>query len=132
MIEALTWGLPEACAGIRGFFLCGGHCGVLPAGCDTLLLPAQRPMRLWFAANHVARPAVRARDAYTSSRPDPRIVRLHHPDRRIWRPSPPPEITFGIGDVVSVSIFEAAAGGLFIPAEAVCAPATSSRYRTSQ
>ena len=35
---------------------------------------------------------------------------------------PPPEITFGIGDVVSVSIFEAAAGGLFIPAEASVRP----------
>jgi polysaccharide biosynthesis/export protein len=31
---------------------------------------------------------------------------------------PPPEIKLGIGDVVSVSIFEAAAGGLFIPAQA--------------
>jgi polysaccharide biosynthesis/export protein len=31
---------------------------------------------------------------------------------------PPPEIKFGIGDIVAVSIFEAAAGGLFIPAEA--------------
>ena len=35
---------------------------------------------------------------------------------------PPPEITFGIGDVVSVSIFEAAAGGLFIPLEAGVRP----------
>ena len=35
---------------------------------------------------------------------------------------PPPEITFGIGDVISVSIFEAAAGGLFIPAEASVRP----------
>src|SRR4051812_4658571 len=26
---------------------------------------------------------------------------------------PPPEIKFGIGDVISVSVFEAAAGGLF-------------------
>src|SRR5262245_19222758 len=32
------------------------------------------------------------------------------PDRR-----PPQSIKFGIGDVVAVSIFEAAAGGLFIP-----------------
>lgn len=31
---------------------------------------------------------------------------------------PPPEIKFGIGDVVAVTIFEAAAGGLYIPAEA--------------
>ncbi|MGH6820525.1 MAG: polysaccharide biosynthesis/export family protein, partial [Methylocella sp.] len=31
---------------------------------------------------------------------------------------PSANITFGIGDVVSVTIFEAAAGGLFIPLEA--------------
>ena len=35
---------------------------------------------------------------------------------------PPPEIKFGIGDVVGVTIFEAAAGGLFIPAEAGVRP----------
>ena len=39
------------------------------------------------------------------------------PDHR-----PPPTIKFGIGDVVSVTIFEAAAGGLFIPAEAGVRP----------
>lgn len=39
------------------------------------------------------------------------------PDNR-----PPPSIKFGIGDVVAVSIFEAAAGGLFIPAEAGVRP----------
>jgi polysaccharide biosynthesis/export protein len=37
-------------------------------------------------------------------------------------PRPPPEVRFGIGDVVSVSIFEAAAGGLFIPSEAGVRP----------
>ncbi len=35
---------------------------------------------------------------------------------------PPSNITFGIGDVVSVTIFEAAAGGLFIPLEAGVRP----------
>ncbi|QOZ24886.1 hypothetical protein CI1B_08610 [Bradyrhizobium ivorense] len=39
------------------------------------------------------------------------------PDHR-----PPPGIRFGIGDTVAVSIFEAAAGGLFIPAEAGVRP----------
>jgi polysaccharide biosynthesis/export protein len=34
----------------------------------------------------------------------------------------PPQIRFGIGDVVSVTIFEAAAGGLFIPSEAGVRP----------
>ena len=35
---------------------------------------------------------------------------------------PPKAIVFGVGDVVSVTIFEAAAGGLFIPAEAGVRP----------
>lgn len=36
--------------------------------------------------------------------------------------SRPKDIKFGIGDVVSVTIFEAAAGGLFVPAEAGVRP----------
>lgn len=36
--------------------------------------------------------------------------------------SAPSDITFGVGDAVSVTIFEAAAGGLFIPAEASVRP----------
>ena len=36
--------------------------------------------------------------------------------------SPPKAFRFGIGDLVSVTIFEAAAGGLFIPAEAGVRP----------
>lgn len=35
---------------------------------------------------------------------------------------PPKEFQFGIGDIVAVTIFEAAAGGLFIPAEASVRP----------
>lgn len=35
---------------------------------------------------------------------------------------PPQQIKFGIGDVVSVTVFEAAAGGLFIPSEAGVRP----------
>lgn len=35
---------------------------------------------------------------------------------------PPTDFQFGVGDVVSVTIFEAAAGGLFIPAEASVRP----------
>ena len=54
-----------------------------------------------------------------------KILHTHEPkglagvftDRR-----PPASIVFGIGDVVSVTIFEAAAGGLFIPAEAGVRP----------
>src|ERR1700720_558571 len=36
--------------------------------------------------------------------------------------SPPKAFRFGIGDTVSVTIFESAAGGLFIPAEAGVRP----------
>jgi polysaccharide export outer membrane protein len=46
----------------------------------------------------------------------PRLSQLFT-DRR-----PPSQIKFGIGDVVSVTIFEAAAGGLFIPSEAGVRP----------
>lgn len=42
---------------------------------------------------------------------------------KMFRDSKPPKaITFGVGDTVSVTIFEAAAGGLFIPAEAGVRP----------
>jgi polysaccharide export outer membrane protein len=47
----------------------------------------------------------------------PQGIAATFPDKR-----PPPDIKFGIGDVVSVSIFEAAAGGLFIPIEAGVRP----------
>jgi polysaccharide export outer membrane protein len=47
----------------------------------------------------------------------PRSLSAEFGDQR-----PPPEVRFGIGDVVSVTIFEAAAGGLFIPTEAGVRP----------
>lgn len=46
----------------------------------------------------------------------PRIITTF-PDR-----SPPRDIRYGVGDIVSVTIFEAAAGGLFIPSEAGVRP----------
>src|SRR6516164_3262008 len=49
---------------------------------------------------------------------EPRGLSGVFPDKQV----PPSKIKFGIGDVVSVSIFEAAAGGLFIPAEASVRP----------
>ncbi len=47
----------------------------------------------------------------------PKVLSGYFPDRR-----PPQTIRFGVGDVVGVAIFEAAAGGLFIPAEAGVRP----------
>ena len=97
---------------------------LLTAGCgDTLLLPASGPNAL----------VVRYGDTwhgppYGLVPLSPQVVQILEEfgpttltgifgDHR-----PPPEIKFGIGDVVSVSIFEAAAGGLFIPAEASVRP----------
>jgi polysaccharide biosynthesis/export protein len=49
---------------------------------------------------------------------EPRGLAGIFPDKRLA----PSRIKFGIGDVVSVTIFEAAAGGLFIPTEAGVRP----------
>lgn len=49
---------------------------------------------------------------------EPRGLSGVFPDKYV----PPAKIKFGVGDVVSVTIFEAAAGGLFIPSEAGVRP----------
>jgi polysaccharide biosynthesis/export protein len=54
----------------------------------------------------------------TIGRYEPRGLAGAFPDKYV----PPSKIKFGIGDVVSVTIFEAAAGGLFIPTEAGVRP----------
>ncbi len=96
---------------------------LLTAGCDTLLLPAAGPNALvvrsgntWngppYGLVKLTPDVVKTLDEY-----GPRTLSALFGDHR-----PPPEIKFGIGDVVSVTIFEAAAGGLFIPAEASVRP----------
>jgi polysaccharide biosynthesis/export protein len=100
--------------------LCGA---LLCAGCETYLIPAAGPN------------AVKIRSDYTWNGPPYGLVQLTPPIIKILEEygprtltatfgdrRPPPEIVFGIGDVLSVSIFEAAAGGLFIPAEAGVRP----------
>ena len=52
------------------------------------------------------------------SRFEPRGLAGAFPDKYV----PPSKIRFGVGDVVSVTIFEASAGGLFIPSEAGVRP----------
>ena len=47
---------------------------------------------------------------------NPRLVNAFMDSR------PPAEINFGVGDTVGVTIFESAAGGLFIPSEASVRP----------
>lgn len=96
---------------------------LLTAGCGTSLIPASGPNAI----------RVKLQDTWTGPpyglvKLTPRVIKIleeYGPrtlsatfgDRR-----PPPEIRFGIGDVVSVTIFEAAAGGLFIPSEAGVRP----------
>src|SRR3984893_14418178 len=96
---------------------------LLTAGCETYVLPASGPNaavvkvgRSWtgpaYGLVKLTPDVVNILDEY-----GPRTLSATFGDRR-----PPPDITFGIGDVIAVSIFEAAAGGLFIPAEAGVRP----------
>jgi polysaccharide biosynthesis/export protein len=110
--------------GLRSFLgLAAIAVALATAGCDSLLLPASGPNSL----------VVRSQTTwhgppYGFVNLNPLVVKIleeYGPksltgifgDHR-----PPPEIKFGIGDVVGVTIFEAAAGGLFIPAEASVRP----------
>jgi polysaccharide biosynthesis/export protein len=96
---------------------------LMTAGCGSLLIPSAGP-------NSVV---IRAQTTYSGPpygvvKITPAVIKILQDygagslsatfgDRR-----PPPEIKFGIGDVVGVTIFEAAAGGLFIPAQAGVRP----------
>ena len=96
--------------------LAGGGCSIMPTtgpeigeiyrGGNT-----DDPTRLPYALVKITPQVIDILASYA-----PRIGTVF-PDRR-----PPREITFGIGDSVSVAIFEAAAGGLYIPIEAGVRP----------
>ena len=91
-------------------------------GCS--MMPASGPQSSDIIASHTADPD---RLPYALVKLTPKIVDIlaqnaprlssAFTDRR-----PPGDIRFGIGDIVSVTIFEAAAGGLFIPSEASVRP----------
>ena len=96
---------------------------ILCAGCGSQLLPDSGPNALtvksgltWngppYGLVKLSPDVVKILDEY-----GPRTLSATFSDNR-----PPPEIKLGIGDIVSVSIFEAAAGGLYIPAEAGVRP----------
>jgi polysaccharide export outer membrane protein len=96
---------------------------ILCAGCGSQLLPDSGPNALavksgltWngppYGLVKLSPEVVNILDEY-----GPRTLSATFGDNR-----PPPEIKLGIGDIVSVSIFEAAAGGLYIPAEAGVRP----------
>jgi polysaccharide export outer membrane protein len=110
--------------GLRSFWGLAVAAAVLStAGCDTLLIPASGPdsvvirsQTTWHGPPYglvtLNPQAVHILEEY-----GPKSLTGIFGDHR-----PPPEIKFGIGDVVGVTIFEAAAGGLFIPAEASVRP----------
>jgi polysaccharide biosynthesis/export protein len=96
---------------------------ILCAGCGSQLLPDSGPNALtvksgltWNGPHYglvkLSPQVVNLLEEY-----GPRTLSATFGDNR-----PPPEIKLGIGDIVSVSIFEAAAGGLYIPAEAGVRP----------
>ena len=86
-------------------------CGITPASGPSSLEVPVATNTLPYAFIKVNREIGERLARYT-----PRISNTFT-DRR-----PPTAFRFGIGDVVSVTIFEAAAGGLFIPAEAGVRP----------
>lgn len=92
-----------------------GGCGLLPssgpAGVDVRAERPFDPDGLPYAFVRVTPKVV---DILANAAP--RIAGVFA-DRR-----PPKEIRLGVGDIVAVTIFEAAAGGLFIPAEAGVRP----------
>jgi polysaccharide export outer membrane protein len=96
---------------------------LLCAGCGSQLLPDSGPNALAVKSGITWNGPPYALVKLTPAVVDilkeygPRTLTASFGDHR-----PPPEIKLGIGDVVSVSIFEAAAGGLYIPAEAGVRP----------
>src|SRR5262249_8862462 len=96
--------------------LAGGGCSIMPTTgtefCNTYRDGnTDAPTRLPYPLVKITPQVIDTLASYA-----PRIGTVF-PDRR-----PPREITFGIGDSVAVSIFEAAAGGLYIPIEAGVRP----------
>ena len=92
-------------------------------GCNNTFLPSYGPLSIDVRTHSTEPDAL----PYVTVRLTPEVVDIlatNEPrlgtifaDRR-----PPPAIRFGVGDVVAVTIFEAAAGGLFIPLEAGVRP----------
>jgi polysaccharide biosynthesis/export protein len=97
---------------------------ILTAGCsNSLLIPASGPNALvvrsggtWHGPPYGLVP-LSPQVVQILEEWGPRSLSATFADRR-----PPPEVKLGIGDIISVTVFEAAAGGLFIPAEAGVRP----------
>lgn len=107
----------------RGFVLIGVLSAVLLGSAGCAIMPMSGPEDHVIKSEHTKNGPEYGLVTLTPTVVDilkeygPGAIAGSFPDNR-----PPPSIKFGIGDVVAVSIFEAAAGGLFIPAEAGVRP----------
>jgi polysaccharide biosynthesis/export protein len=103
----------RAVLGVAGVFLLGG-CALVPAsGPASYNVDAASSPTIPYALVKLTSETVNTLGHY-----EPRGLAGAFPDQHV----PPSRLVFGIGDVVSVTIFEAAAGGLFIPTEAGVRP----------
>lgn len=90
-----------------------GGCGFIPmSGPSSLEVQTEHSAALPFAVVKLESSVLLALEKYESN-----VLSGVFTDRR-----PPADIRFGVGDVVSVTIFEATAGGLYIPIEAGVRP----------
>ena len=107
----LRYVLAVACC-LTGAMALGG-CGFIPmSGPASIDVKSESSATLPFAVVKLDNRVVQALAKY-----EPDILPGVFADSR-----PPASIRFGIGDIVSVTIFEAAAGGLYIPNEAGVRP----------
>ena len=109
MVKRLNGGFTRSYA--IALALCVAGCGITPSsGPSSVAIPPEtdNPPYAYVKLTHDV--------AETLSHYTPSIANTFT-DRR-----PPRDFQFGVGDIVSVTIFEAAAGGLFIPAEASVRP----------
>jgi polysaccharide export outer membrane protein len=106
--------IASAILGLLVLALClvAGGCAITPDSGPVSLWPGQRGQ----GSIPYALVKVTPRVVDILATAVPRLA-TEFTDRR-----PPKEIRFGVGDILSVTIFESAAGGLFIPAEASVRP----------
>jgi polysaccharide export outer membrane protein len=118
----VLFGSKHSCANFPTTLLALSVLALSSAGCA--IIPADGPQSTDIRAHQAAEPESLP---YALVRLTPEVVRvLGHYTPRLSTAfadrSPPKAFRFGIGDIVSVTIFEAAAGGLFIPSEAGVRP----------
>ena len=92
--------------------LLGGCSFIAMSGPSSVDVQTENSATLPFAVVKLDSNALRVLDKY-----EPNVLAGAIADSR-----PPAQIRFGVGDVVSVTIFEASAGGLYIPIEAGVRP----------